>query len=230
MFTLFDRLIEEFLRNKFHAKRDKMIFKTLSRFQKDYPNVSTAQLNELKIKLEKEAVRVYTISDQSILEARVETASYNFWFELVQNTFSSLLLCFLTGSYYPLITPLIMIFGNWLKNIATIHKSYNNRIKGGMNSVISTYVDELKLNIDESYSLLNDNKQSSYYKMRTQHLINASQNLVPSSSEPLQSDSGCFSMSLTTFLSNKNRAKQYKDDIDLPVISASESRESYSPI
>ena len=229
MFTLLNNLIETFLRKKLHANCDKMIFTALSRFQKDYPNVSTAQLNELNIKLEKEAIRVYSMSNNSILEARIDTATCNFWFDMVQGTIIGVLMCLVSGSYYPLVSPLIMILGNWLKSIITIPISFNKRIKGGMNSVISTYLDETKLNIDESYSLLNDNKHTSYYKMQTQQLINASQNPVPSS-KPLQNDSSYFSMSLTTFLSKENRTKQSKDDIETRVTSASECSEFYSPI
>jgi len=145
MFWFVDTWIEQTIKQGLHNQRDQIINRTIAAFEKLHKNLPTT---ELKKKLENEAVRIYAIVDRSILRDRVKRAKYTFWAVAI----AGIILVAMLGVFYNetldafrFATPLVMAGVSWVVSLATIPISYNQRVKGAMDSVVLVHENSLPL-------------------------------------------------------------------------------------
>lgn len=137
-----DRLIRFFLKNHLHRRRKAIINNALSRFKTHYPDACVEDILELKGRFKFEAIRIYKVVDQAILEANLKRARYIFWFMAVFSTLWGIYGGFsgeIISSYF---SPLVMASLAWFVSWATIPILYNGRITGAMNSITAVFVHE----------------------------------------------------------------------------------------
>lgn len=99
----------------------------------------------LRAKFEVEIERVYAIVDRSVLRDRIWRAKYTFWATALVSVIAiGSMGAFASGDVLPFITPILNASVAWTISIATISISYYQRIKGGLDSVVKTYKQELQ--------------------------------------------------------------------------------------
>ena len=132
-----DRLIELIFKYFLHAKREQYIRNYLLIYTDKYPNLAVGNLEE---NLNVEADRVYDIVDRSILRERIIRGKYVFWLSAI----AAVILIgslggFKGGSFLPFIAPCLTATIGWIGTVLTVSISYNQRVKGGLDSVITRH-------------------------------------------------------------------------------------------
>lgn len=137
MFKRFDLWLENKLKKNLDKKRDKIINKTVEHFKKIHPDLNSADFIKLA---NSEADRIYAFIDKSILRERIQRAKVTFWITAIIGIILALIINGLSlGAALPATLAIIPAFVAWAGNIITIPISYNQRIKGGMDSVLNNY-------------------------------------------------------------------------------------------
>lgn len=127
-----------------HKKRSNLITQKLKEFKKKHPSIST---DLLESDLEIEADRIYSMADKSIITAMIKRARYTFWMTIITTTIVvGALGAFSGGTALPFITPLLSAFAAWAISLVVIPTSYNERVKGGMDSIILHFERHLSQN------------------------------------------------------------------------------------
>lgn len=174
MLKFIDNAIENILKKSLHKKREKIIQKTIQLFKKNHPNVDPKDFIK---KVQDEADRIYAIVDRSILRERIQRAKYAFWITAILGIIiAGVLGAFSSGATLPLTAPIIAAFIPWLISVGTIPVSYNQRVKGAMDSVMMSY--EKFLLEQKPYTALSAAHE---YKIETS--LAQIQNLIQSKSE-----------------------------------------------
>lgn len=162
MLSFLDRWIEKKLKQSLHAQREKHIDEYLHKFVEKHPDAPT---DFLRSKLEQEANRVYPLADKSILKARLLQARIGFWITaLISVLVIGFAGGFTGGAAIPFLMPLAGVFVAWGVVVATIPANYNQRIKGGLNSVISLhekFLERCEGQLPVEFEILNEGPASS---------------------------------------------------------------------
>jgi hypothetical protein len=151
--NIFDKAIENIFKKYLHKKRDHHIKKALKNFIKNH-NSDPKDIDELKKLLETEALRLYPMVDKSILRERIKRARTVFIITAILSMILAIVISLLTnGTALIFITPLFAALFAWIATLATIPIGYDQRIKGGMDSVIAVFEEKLmkekNLNIEK---------------------------------------------------------------------------------
>ena len=165
MFKFFDKHIEQILWNRLHKQKESIINKTINKFKEEHPE---ADVDNLRIKLNKEAKRVYRFTDRSILRDRVQRARWTFW----ASCFITIVLVATSSGFnldnlFSFLAPLITALTAWIVSVGTISISYNQRVKGAMDTVIDQYEEsinashDVQLTLDTTHHILNRITQTS---------------------------------------------------------------------
>lgn len=145
-----ERLFEDLIKAVLHRKREQYIQKTITQFHMDDPLLPLGNLEE---KLNIEADRVYAIVDRSILRERIQRSKYVFLGTIIFSTIIvGALGGFTSGSALPFIAPLCMAFVNYVLSMATVGIGYNQRVKGGMDTVVIVHKKSIQENLAVSLS------------------------------------------------------------------------------
>lgn len=148
MFSFFDKPIEKLFKRGLYKQRQYYIRKAINKFIKqNHPDERT--IAALKAKLEEEADRVYAIVDKSVLRAGIKRAKWTFLLTAIASTIIiGVLGFFSSGAILPFIIPVLAAFITWAVSLATIPFAYNERIKGGLDSVVLTFKKSLNADSD----------------------------------------------------------------------------------
>jgi Skp family chaperone for outer membrane proteins len=172
--NIFDTTIENIFKKYLHKKRDYYINKALNKFIKKH-NPDPKVINELKILLETEALRLYPMADKSILRERIKRARVVFIITAILSIILAIILIVLTkGTALILITPLFSALFAWIATLATIPIGYDQRIKGGMDSVIAVFEEKLM----KENNLNVENEVKNFQNEKMQQEIDELKNLV----------------------------------------------------
>jgi hypothetical protein len=140
MLTYFEKKISALFKYFLHPKREFIIENTLKTYTaKHHPEESTLAL--LKTKLAAEAVRIYPMIDDSILDARLQNATITFWVTAFAGCIVSLSLYFsdIITNIPTIFVPLLGSFAAWFVAVGTIPIFYNQRVNGAMESVVLVF-------------------------------------------------------------------------------------------
>lgn len=115
------------------GKREQYINKSISEFRQRHPGVSWVEIEELRKKLEAEAVRVYPMINESIVKERKKRAISTFGIAV----FLGVIFAILTGG--TLLAPIVGAAITAFTSVATTDVSYNARVKGAFDSVTAVH-------------------------------------------------------------------------------------------
>lgn len=142
--------IEELFKKKLHKKQDYYINKAIESFIKDYrkrkhQDPDPATVEDLRKKLKAESIRVYAIVDNSILRERIQRAKWTFFITAIAGGGVVIVVGICTGG---IVLPAIVVtfFGAstaYIATLVTIPISYNQRIRGAMNSTVATFIENM---------------------------------------------------------------------------------------
>lgn len=136
--SFFDRFVELMLKWYLHHKRDKYVEKTLLRCSIYLSNQEDSK--NMRATVERETRRIYSIVDRSILRDRVIRGKYTFFgTAIIAALVFTCLNQFAAITPFASVLPLTMALVAWVISIVTIPISYNQRVKGAMDSVVGEY-------------------------------------------------------------------------------------------
>ena len=174
IFKGINRLVERVFKPYLHNKREYYIEQQVKRFNEIHHPPANV-LTQFKKKLNTEANRIYTMSDRSILRAQIERAGIAFNVTLVAGEATVAIIAAATGTAFtlvPFITPIPPAIVAWGISLVTIPLFYNQRVKGGLDSVYSAFEKEY---LEEKQSPIKSSQQ-----------LILSQTLTPNSARKLQ--------------------------------------------
>lgn len=134
-----DRFIENIFKKILYKKRNHHINKAVKKFTEKY-HPDPQIIEELTKKLALEIDRLYPIVDKSILRERIKRGRYSLLITIIASGIVAVLVMLLThGAATVLIAPLCAAFIAWVATVLTIPIGYDERIDGGMDSVVSSF-------------------------------------------------------------------------------------------
>ncbi len=127
-----------YCKTELHKKRQHYINQAIDKYTKLNPD--PADLLSFKDKLETEADRVYAIVDRSILRERIKRGTKVLLFTIIASILVvGLLAGFYGGSIVSFVSPIAMTLVAWATSVLTIPVSYNQRVKGAMDTVYNAF-------------------------------------------------------------------------------------------
>lgn len=137
MLRFIDRWIEKVLLKRLHKNRDKLITKHLDDLRKSNPSLLEPELIEI---INHEIDRTFAVADRTIIRGKIKTAKYTFWITAVTGCFIvGAISGFTFGAALPFLAPLITAFIAYTLTLATIPISYNQEVRGHIDSTILDY-------------------------------------------------------------------------------------------
>jgi hypothetical protein len=142
MFKWLENWVEEYYRKELHARRDEFFQKAYDKFKTTYSDKTDGEYIEYADALDFEAERLYPLADSSMLHAKVLRAKYFFWGIGIPTTLITILITLASPGHFwlAIAVPPIGALATWALSLKTIPVEYNQRIKGGANSVLATYI------------------------------------------------------------------------------------------
>lgn len=164
MLNALDRWVEKKILKRLHKKKQAILDNALQAFEKRYPGEPTA---ELRAKMEMEADRIYDFIGHSILKERLRRAKYYFWAVTFVTLAVAIGIFIATGaSALIFISPAAAGIARWIVSVATIPISCNERVIGGMESVVNAWIRELEMNRD--HEIKGDNTRKMIIELRAE--------------------------------------------------------------
>ncbi|MDX1901508.1 MAG: hypothetical protein SFW66_05830 [Gammaproteobacteria bacterium] len=137
MFRFIDHWIEKILTNRLHKNRDRLINTSLESFKKTNPNIYTPELVEM---INHEVDRTFAVADRTIVRGKIKSAKYTFWITLITGiVLVAAISGFTFGAALPFISPVITALIAYILSLATIPISYNQEVRGHIDSIILDY-------------------------------------------------------------------------------------------
>lgn len=197
MFNFIDKKLQKIFEKILHKRKKHYIHKAIEVFIKSHPYADLHTINKLKEQLENEADRVYKMIDKSVLQAGIKRAKFTFWLTLILSlvligTLSILTYGFTLALFVPAITASIA----WLVTLATIPVSYNERIKGGLDTVLFSFEKEFNNQSDVLHHLEQTEENIQHLSLKLASLVKKfSQGASENSNDELEKRISAFLLS-----------------------------------
>lgn len=150
----FDLWVEKKIINRCKLRKDKHFKKASEMVEENHSNLSEKQYSEVLEKVKIEINRVHKMAERSICRTGIIKAKYVTLATMSANIITvGCLGGFFSGSFLPFLSPLITGVVSIIINLLLIENTLDERVKGGYESVIESFLQQTNISISTNSTL-----------------------------------------------------------------------------